>query len=84
MPRLLNLVPALRHDSRDMSVKDEGRPILDVLTGAEEGGIVIVRTKPRIAEVRSPELSRAALSRATSRLRNFTRGPIMYEFHRKD
>jgi hypothetical protein len=77
IPRLLNLVPALRHDNRDMSVRDEGRPVLVVRKGAEEEGIVIVRTKPRMAEVRIRELSNASLSCATSRDRNLTRGLII-------
>jgi hypothetical protein len=62
MPRLLNRVPALKHESRDIKVKDDGRPVFDVLAGAEEGGIVIVRTNPRIADVRIPDLSRDFLS----------------------
>jgi hypothetical protein len=77
MPRLLNLVPALRHDSLDISVSDDGRPVLVVLKGADEDGIVIVRTKPRMADVRILELSKAFLSLAKSRERNFTSGLIM-------
>jgi hypothetical protein len=77
MPRLLNLVPALRHDSLDISVRDDGRPVLVVLKGADEDGIVIVRTKPRMADVRILELSKAFLSLAKSRERNFTSGLIM-------
>jgi hypothetical protein len=80
----LNLVPALRHDKREIRVNDEGSPTLEALSGAEEDGIVIVRTKPRIADVRILELSNASLSRATSLDRNLTKGPIMYEFQRND
>jgi hypothetical protein len=77
IPRLLNLVPALRQDKREMRVNDDGSPVLVVRSGAEEEGIVIVRTKPRIADVRIPELSNASLSRFTSRDRNFTSGLII-------
>jgi hypothetical protein len=84
MPRLLNLVPALRHDSRDMRVNDDGSPVLVVRRGAEEEGIVIVRTNPRMADVRIPELSSASLSRFTSRDRNLSNGLIIYEFQRKE
>lgn len=84
IPRLLNLVPALRHESRDMRVKDDGSPVLVVRSGADEDGIVIVRTKPRMADVRIPELSSASLSRFTSRDRNLSSGLIIYEFQRKE
>lgn len=77
IPRLLNLVPALRQDNRDMSVKEEGRPVLDVRRGADEEGIVMLRTKPRMAEVRIREWSNAALSCGSSRDRNWTRGLII-------
>ena len=67
-----------------MSVKEDGRRVCDVRRGAEEEGIVIVRTNPRIADVRIRELSNASLSCATSRDRNRTKGLIMYEFHKND
>ena len=67
-----------------MRVRKEGRRVCAVRRGAEEAGIVIVRTKPRMADVRIRELSNASLSCATSRDRNRTRGLIMYEFHRND
>lgn len=66
MPLLLNLVPALRHDNRDISVKFEGKPVFIGLIGEDDIGIVIVSTNPRIAEVRILEASRASLSRSTS------------------
>jgi hypothetical protein len=84
IPRLLNLVPALRHERREMRVSDDGRPVLVVRSGEEEEGIVIVETKPRIADVRIPELSSASLSRLTSRDRNLSSGLIIYEFQRKE
>ncbi len=59
MPRLLNRVPALRHDSREINVKDEGNPELDVRIGADDKGIVMVRTKPRMADVKIRDASRA-------------------------
>ena len=84
IPRLLNLVPALRHDRREMRVSDDGRPVLLVRSGEEEEGIVIVETKPRMADVRIPELSSASLSRLTNRDRNLSSGLIIYEFQRKE
>jgi hypothetical protein len=84
IPRLLNLVPALRHDRREISVNQDGSPDLEVRRGAEEGGIVIVATNPRIADVNILELSRASFSREAKRERNLTRGPIMYAFHKYD
>ena len=84
MPRELNLVPARLHESRDIRVNEDGRPVLDVRSGAEEEGMVIVRTNPRMADVRILEWSNASLSWATKRERNLTRGLIMYEFHKND
>lgn len=84
IPRLLNLVPALRHDSRDIRVKEDGSPVLVDRKGAEEEGIVIVRTNPRMADVSIRELSNASLSCGKSRDRNLIRGLIMYEFQRKE
>jgi len=84
IPRLLNLVPARRHDKRDIKVKADGRRVFEVLNGAEEDGMVMVRTKPRIADVRIRVLSKASLSCATSRDRNFIKGLIIYEFHKKE
>ncbi len=52
MPRELKRVPALRDDSREMTVRVEGRfddPTLR--NGAEDGGIVKDLTKPRITDV---------------------------------
>jgi len=84
IPRELNRVPALRHDNREMSVKDDGRPVLVVRNGADDEGMVMVRTKPRMADVRMRDLSKASRSCATKRDRNSTRGAIIYEFQRND
>jgi hypothetical protein len=66
-----------------MSVSEEGSLACVVRRGADAEGIVMVRTKPRMADVRIRDLSRALLSCATSRDRNRTNGLIMYEFHKK-
>src|SRR4051794_29828828 len=84
MPLELNLVPALLHDSRDMTVRWEGSPVLAELSGAEFCGIAQLLQKPRIAEVSTLEASSASRSCFCSRDRNRTRGRIMYEFHKKD
>lgn len=84
IPRLLNLVPALRHDNRDIKVSEDGSPVLVVRRGADDEGMVIVRTNPRMADVSIRELSNASLSCGRSRDLNFTRGLIMYEFQRKE
>lgn len=84
IPRLLNLVPALRHDKRDIRVREDGSPVLIVRKGADEEGIVIVSTNPRMADVSIRELSNAALSCGRSRDRNLIKGLIMYEFQRKE
>jgi hypothetical protein len=72
------------HDSREISVNAEGRPLFGVLIGAEEFGKVIVSTNPRITEVKIREASNSIRSCSSSSERNFTRGPIMYEFHKND
>jgi hypothetical protein len=84
IPLLLNLVPALRHDNREINVNKEGNPLLGILIGADELGTVIVRTNPRITEVRIREASSSALSWSSNSERNLTSGPIIYEFHRND
>jgi hypothetical protein len=83
MPRALNLVPALLQDNREIRVSEEGNPDPRVLIGADEEGTVIVRAKPRMADVRIPEASKAAFSRGAKRDLKSTRGWIIYEFHRK-
>lgn len=35
IPRLLKRVPALLHDRREMTVKNEGRPVLATRSGAD-------------------------------------------------
>lgn len=60
----------------------EGIPFLDVLSGEELCGIVIVLQKPRMADVRIREVSSASRSCGMSRERNCTRGLIINEFHR--
>src|SRR5690348_5447573 len=82
MPRELNLVPALLHDNREISVMDEGIPEPCVLIGAEDVGIVIVSAKPRIAEVKSSDASSASFSLSASLLLKSTSGCLMYEFHK--
>jgi hypothetical protein len=42
-----------------MSVREDGRPVFEVLNGAEDEGIVMVRTNPRMADVSIRELSNA-------------------------
>lgn len=82
MPRELKRVPALRQDSRDISVMKEGIPDLAFFMGEELNGIVIVLQNPRIAEVSIRDESRDARSCGMSRERNCTRGLIMNEFQR--
>jgi hypothetical protein len=84
MPRELNLVPARLHDSLDMTVKYDGKPVLAELNGAEDCGMAQVLQKPRIAEVNILDASSASLSCFWSLDRNNTRGRIMNEFHKKD
>jgi len=79
----LNLVPALLQDKREIKVKDEGNPDRLPRIGDEEAGTVIVRAKPRIADVNILEASRAPFSRCDSLDLKSTKGCIMYEFHRK-
>lgn len=67
-----------------MTVKNEGRPVLTTRSGAEAWGMAIVEQKPRIADVRIREMSRASRSWDKSRDRNWTKGPIMNEFQRKE
>jgi hypothetical protein len=62
IPRLLNRVPALRQERRDIKVREEGRPDLVLLIGADDKGIVMVRTKPRIADVRIRDSSKSPRS----------------------
>lgn len=54
------------------------------LRGEEDIGMVIVKQKPLMAEVRIREESSASLSFGMSRDRNWTRGLIMNEFQRND
>ncbi len=77
MPRLLNRVPALRQERRDIKVRDEGRPDLVLLIGADDKGIVMVSTKPRIADVRIRDSSKSCRSLGSSCDRNLTNGLIM-------
>ena len=83
MPLELNLVPARRQESRDISVSVEGRLLFKALRGEAEAGIVIEETKPLIAEVSIRDESSISFSCFASRERNLMRGFIMYEFQRK-
>lgn len=82
IPRALKRVPARRHDSRDIRVKNDGIPLLGAFTGDELCGMVIVLQNPRTAEVRIREASKASRSCGMSRDRNCTSGLIMNEFHK--
>ena len=77
IPRALNLVPALLQDNREMRVIDDGKPVRGVRIGAEEEGMVIVRAKPRIADVRMPDASSALFCRGANRDLKSTNGWIM-------
>jgi hypothetical protein len=77
MPRELNLVPALLHDKREMTVKYEGSPVLAELKGADVRGIAKLPQNPRIAEVNILEASSAPRSCCCRRDRNWTSGWIM-------
>ena len=83
MPRALNLVPALRLDSLEIKVKVDGNPVLEDLAGDDTAGMLIVLTKPRMADVRIFDASRASLSRGDNRERKSTSGRIMNEFHNR-
>lgn len=77
MPRALNLVPALLHDNREISVMADGKPDPGVLIGDEEEGTVIVSANPRMADVRIPDASSASFSFEASRDLKSTKGWIM-------
>jgi hypothetical protein len=63
IPRLLKRVPALRQDKRDIKVSDAGKPAaLVVRIGADDIGMVLVKTKPRIADVKIRDASSASRS----------------------
>jgi hypothetical protein len=84
MPLLLNLVPALRQDRREINVRAEGKPDVFVRIGADDRGMVMVSTNPRMADVRIRDASNASFSWGSNCDLNLTRGWIMYEFHRND
>jgi hypothetical protein len=84
MPRLLNLVPALRQDRREIKVRAEGKPEVVVRIGADDRGMVIVSTKPRMADVKIRDASNTSFSCGTNCDLNLTKGWIMYEFHKND
>jgi hypothetical protein len=80
----LKRVPALLQDSREMTVRNEGRPDLVALIGAAAWGIFSVEQNPRIADVKIRDASKASLSCTSKRDRNWTKGLIMKEFHKNE
>ena len=83
MPRALNRVPALRHDKRETRVNVDGKPVFDVRVGDDAAGILMVLTKPLMAEVNIFEESKAPRSLSDSLDLKSTNGCIMKEFHSK-
>ena len=83
IPLELKRVPARLHDRREMRERNEGSLEDFGATGAAVWGIVMVPQKPRMAEVKILELSKASLSGGISRDLNLIKGLIMNEFQRK-